>query len=278
MDAKQFIESGILETYAMGLATAEEAKLVAEMVARYPEVKRELRAIESSMENFDQQNAVEPPGHLKEKILSKVHSSQFTVPGSGNGQNETKVVSIAPQKQSNFFKYAAAVALLLLVGSAAFNFYQSSQLSEKSDRVTWLENTMQERIDQDTIIQLLEAQMEKQTAQLELLKKPSMKSIELKGMAEVAPDAKAMAYANTETGEVYLEIMNLPAAPSGMQYQFWGMVDGKPVTAGVIPVEGDLAGIHPMVTVPHAVAYAISLEPMGGSQQPTGKIYVMGNS
>ena len=112
-------------------------------------------------------------------------------------------------------------------------------------------------------------------AQVDLLKKPGMSSVELKGM-EVAPDAKAMAYANTKTGEVYLEIMHLPAAPDGMQYQFWGIVDSKPVSAGMIPLTGDTTGIHPMTKVVNASAYAISLEPMGGSQQPTGKIYVMG--
>jgi anti-sigma-K factor RskA len=111
--------------------------------------------------------------------------------------------------------------------------------------------------------------------ELAILKKPQMKAIELKGM-EPAPDAKAMVYANTTSGEVYLELVNLPAAPEGMQYQFWGIVDGKPVDAGMIELNADTAGMHAMKPVPNAVAYAISLEKKGGSPQPEGKIYVMG--
>lgn len=282
MDAKQFIESGILETYAMGLASAEEAKLVAEMVARHPEVKAELNAIEDSMENFDQKNAVQPPVHLKEQILSKVSGSNFSVPGSENGKNETKVVSIATQKQNNVFRYAAAIAVFLLVGSVWYNFSLSNTLKEQEAKMASL-TLKQDSLaaiaqSRDSLTELFANRIDNMVQEMTLLKSPGMKSIELKGMADVAPDAKAMAFTNTATGEVYLEIMNLPEAPEGMQYQFWGIVGSTPVSAGMIPLEGDLSGIHPMTTVPNAVAYAISLEPKGGSSSPTGKIYVMGNS
>jgi anti-sigma-K factor RskA len=271
VDAKQFIESGILETYAMGLASEQEVKQVAEMIARYPEVKAELHEIEVSLENFDSKNAVEPPSHLKAKILAKVSGSQ--VPVSGNGKADAKVVSIAPAKQSNFFKYAAAILLLAVAGGGIYILMLQDALSTYRDLATKYD------FENDELNRQLQAtsdSVKQMNSEIALLKTPSMKSIELKGM-DVAPDSKAMAYANTSTGEVYLEIMNLPAAPDGMQYQFWGIVDGKPVTAGMIPLS-DTSGIHAMTTVPNAVAYAISLEPKGGSQQPTGKIYVMGNS
>ena len=258
----------------MGLASAEEAKLVADMVARYPEVKTELNAIEASMEKFDQQNAIEPPVHLKEQILSKVSGSKFLAPGSENGKNDAKVVSIAPQKESNVFKYAAAILFLIAAAAGIYILVLESELENRGNAVASLD------VQNDSLMRELDSNRVHVTelqSQIAILSAPGMKSIELKGMADVAPDAKAMAYANTATGEVYLEIMNLPAAPEGMQYQFWGIVDSKPVDAGVIPLEGDLAGIHPMGTVPNAAAYAISLEPKGGSQQPQGKIYVMGN-
>lgn len=263
----------------MGLASEQEAKQVAEMAARYPEVKAELAAIEASMENFDRKNAVEPPAHLKEKILSQigstVHSSPSTVSGPeerGKIRSLNESATVAP-KQSNVFKYAAAVLFILLAGAGVFIMILLSEVSHRGNAVASLD------VQNDSLMRLVDSNRVRLTqlqSQVALLSAPGMKSIELKGM-DVAPDAKAMAYANTSTGEVYLEIMNLPAAPDGMQYQFWGIVDGKPVGAGMIPLD-DTTGIHPMTTVPNAVAYAISLEPKGGSAQPTGKIYVMGNS
>lgn len=295
MNSREFIESGVLETYVMGLATAEEAKLVAEMTARYPEVKAELEAIEVTIEKFDRLNAVAPPAHLKAEILAQVSGSQFPVSGStnfvssststplsidsvGNKERGANIRSLngsehGPPKQSNFFKYAAGVALILLLGSVYYNYTLSSKLNEAKNKVDNLDYAYYLRSSRAHLDSLTIQELNDQIA---LLSTPGMKSIELKGM-DVAPDAKAMAYANTKTGEVYLEIMNLPAVPEGMQYQFWGIVEDKPVDAGMIPLEGDLSGIHPMTTVPNANAYAISLEPKGGSEQPTGKIYVMGN-
>jgi hypothetical protein len=261
----------------MGLASEQDAKLVAEMVARYPEVKSELEAIEICMEEFDRRNAVKPPAQLKEKIMASVSGSEFTVSEPRNGRNEAKVVPIVPVQQSNFYKYAAAVALILLLSTAAFSYYK---LSESSERIASLEQQMNDNAqDQEKLRQNLvasDSMLAEMTGRVALLSAPGMKSIELKGMPEVAPDAKAMVYANSTNGDSYLEILNLPAAPEGMQYQFWGIVDGKPVDAGMIPLEGDLAGIHPMGNVPNAGAYAISLEVKGGVPQPQGKIYVLG--
>lgn len=265
----------------MGLASAEEAKLVVEMVARHPEVKSELKAIEASMENFDQKNAVQPPVHLKEQILSKVSGSKFSVSGSENGKNETKVVSIAPEKKNNLFKYAAGVAVLLFLGSAWLNYSLYSDVKVLNDKVSSLEGDTfllaRNLAATDTLAMTLSDQIRALNTQVIIMQRADMKSVELKGM-DVAPDAKAMVYANIATGEVYLGIVNLPPAPDGMQYQFWGIVGDKPVDAGVIPLDANTIGVHAMTTVPNAVAYAISLEPKGGSQQPTGKIYVMGNS
>lgn len=276
----------------MGLATEQEAKLVADMVARYPEVKSELLAIEESMEEFDQRNAVEPPAHLKSQIIGKISDNELRISDSRSatvvsgvvGKKEAEKVrtlegsTYGQAKQNNFYKYAAAIAFILLIGGAWYIVQLSSMLNESNSQLMSMKGALREARVSDSLVTLMEQQLTAANKELNILKSPSMKVIELKGM-EVAPDAKAMAYANTSSGEVYLEIMNLPPAPEGMQYQFWGIVDGKPVDAGMIPLEeNELAGIHPMKTIPNSQAYAISLEPKGGSQQPQGKIYVMGTS
>lgn len=268
----------------MGLASEQEARIVAEMVARYPEVKAELKAIEVALENFDKKNAVEPPAHLKEKILanikpeSKSASSPSNVIGLTDRLNDARTYGEVVPKQNNFYKYAAAIALIIILGGSIYTYRVTS---ESAQRIADLEENLRDANDDKDHMRNHMVESDSLLAELSgrvaILSAPGMKSIELKGM-EVAPDSKAMVYANTTTGDSYLEIMNLPPAPEGMQYQFWGIVDDKPVDAGMIPLEGDLSGIHPMKNVPNTKAYAISLEPVGGSQQPTGKIYAMGNS
>ncbi|HEY4654886.1 MAG TPA: anti-sigma factor, partial [Cyclobacteriaceae bacterium] len=60
------------------------------------------------------------------------------------------------------------------------------------------------------------------------------------------------------------------------QYQLWGIVDGKPVDAGVFDSDAD--GLIPMQRIRGASAFAVTIEPRGGNQQPTlSTLQVIGN-
>ena len=81
---------------------------------------------------------------------------------------------------------------------------------------------------------------------------------------------------NKKNSEVFVDVASLPAAPEGMQYQLWAIVDGKPMDMGVFDVtkEGD---IQKMNSIAKASAFAVTLEKKGGSPTPSlEKMYVMG--
>ena len=60
-----------------------------------------------------------------------------------------------------------------------------------------------------------------------------------------------------------------------MQYQLWGIVEGQPVSVGVFDLDQNL---REMLNIANASAFAITLEPTGGSETPTlDKMYVIGN-
>ncbi|MES2765785.1 MAG: anti-sigma factor, partial [Bacteroidota bacterium] len=64
-----------------------------------------------------------------------------------------------------------------------------------------------------------------------------------------------------------LKFDKLPPPPPGQQYQLWAIKGGKPVNEGVFEV--DSAAIHKMPTVAEPEAFAVTIEPMGGSENPT---------
>jgi anti-sigma-K factor RskA len=66
-----------------------------------------------------------------------------------------------------------------------------------------------------------------------------------------------------------LAVLNfdLPTAPTGRTYQAWSIVDGKPVSLGVISQNSGTVTFA--ADLDKAQAVAISVEPLGGSQQPT---------
>jgi mannose-6-phosphate isomerase-like protein (cupin superfamily) len=69
---KQFIESGIVEQYVTGIATAEEKKEVEEMAASFPEIRKEITELEMVMESYAQLNAVSPDPTIKSFLMATI--------------------------------------------------------------------------------------------------------------------------------------------------------------------------------------------------------------
>lgn len=67
-----FIESGILEVYAMGAATAEESAEVERMVAEHKEVREELNQVSLALEKYAQASGKGPSPRVKPTILATV--------------------------------------------------------------------------------------------------------------------------------------------------------------------------------------------------------------
>jgi len=70
MSVKKFIESGIIESYVLGLCTPEELKQVKAMKAKHPTVREEIKAVRNTLLVYALKHEVKPPDDLKDKILS----------------------------------------------------------------------------------------------------------------------------------------------------------------------------------------------------------------
>lgn len=267
MNIQEYISSGILELYVTGAASPEERNEVEKYALEYPEIKAELEVIEDAMNLYATSNSVEPPSYLKDKILSDISSKSNATTAS-----ETPIVrSINPQTPNgttNYFKWAIAASVFLII-SLGGNFYLKSRteaaeqsLSELQKNNSFLNDSLKSAM----------ANYNQVMNDLSILKDPTFKIVPLKGL-KPAPDAKAMICWNPTEKKVYIEVDKLPAAPKGMQYQLWAIVDGKPVSEGML---GPGTGLHRMPDVENAQAFAVTLEKLGGSPTPKGEMYVMG--
>lgn len=70
---KQFIESGILEAYFTGSATAEEEQEVLSMKHAYPEVQQEFEILEQDMLKLADLMSVPPPPGLWNRIEESIN-------------------------------------------------------------------------------------------------------------------------------------------------------------------------------------------------------------
>ena len=262
MEIKDTISSGLLELYVLGMASEQEAAGVTSLAKKYPEVSAEIAAIESGLQTYAMMHVVEPRSSTKEKIFSTINTTSQTT-GSG------KVVSI-----SSFWKYAAAASILLLIGSAILNvvYYDKYKTADKNYGAAVIEKNNA----QDQLAALEQSNKDMKT-DLSIVQSKYSQPVSLNGLP-AAPEAAAKIFWMKNSGEVYIDPSNLPDAPAGMQYQFWGIVDGKPVDGGLIVTtkKGDKYRIQKMKNFGKAEAFAVTLETEGGHPQPQGDMYVMG--
>ncbi len=262
MNANDIISSGILDLYATGLTSVEETLQVQKWVTEFPEVAAELAKIEASLDAFAQANAIAPSSDVKEKLFAKINADTTTKVANIN-KEETKIVGI-----SSYWKYAAAACVVLLIGSAAYNF----SLQNKYDALAKkLEQNQQE-------IAVLKEKNKSTENNLAILRDKNNFAVNLAGL-EASPTSSAkILWKKITTGEVYIDVSDLPDAPAGKQYQLWAIVDGVPVDAGMIVAANaeEKEQLQKMKSFPKAEAFAITLESEVGNTAPKGTMYVMG--
>ena len=265
MDIKDTISSGLLELYVLGMASEQEAAEVIALAKKHPEVAAEIAAIESGLETYAMMNAITPKASVKEKILAGINTTS-----AASASSTAKVVSI-----SSFWKYAAAASIILLIGSAILNVVYYDKYKTVNDN--YAAAVIEKNNAQDQLAAMEESNKEMKN-DMGVIQSKYSEPVSLHGQPD-APDAAAKIFwMKNTTGEVYIDPSNLPEPPSGMQYQFWGFVDGKPVDGGLIVFtkKGDKFRIQKMKTFGKAEAFAVTLETEGGHPQPEGKLFVMG--
>ncbi len=253
MEKQQIISSGILESYVIGAASAEEVILVEQWRQEYAEVADELARIEMAMEAYAVSIAVQPSPGLKSRIFSAINK---------DGIPETaKVVKLFP-----VWKSVAAAALLLLAGSAVLNILFFNKYKNANNRFAQSQSEL--AVQNQKVNEL--------SNDWKLVQNKYSQPVSLKGL-EAAPGAAAKIFWMKNSGETYIDPSNLPEVPEGMQYQLWAIIDGKPVDAGMIVTDaGKKFKMQKMKTFGKVQAFAVTLETKGGHPEPKGKMYVMG--
>jgi anti-sigma-K factor RskA len=289
VNIQEYISSGIIESYVLGLADPEERKEFERLAEEYPELREARNAFEVSLENNMQFGSIIPPAHIKSKILSQIdmESQKTATSFSGGGTTVPPVIAGADESydkggsrsrvmviRKDFTRFLAAAAVILLLMSTALNFYFFSRYKEYNDKYQALIASQTELASHNQILQTRLLEYEKT---MEMMKDPAMYIVKMPAAPNSPdPSSATTVYWDTRTKDVYLAINKLPKPEENQQYQLWAMVDGKPVDAGVFEMK-DGSGMTKMKNIPKAEAFAITLEKRGGSLTPTlDKLYVMG--
>ena len=275
MNIKEYISSGIIEAYILGLASAEEAEEFERMCAAHAEVRNARDLFEQQLERNAVAVGVQPPRKIKSLILSEIEiEAQKIAPGKMISDPEKPepipVFRITPA----FWKYAAAASVILLLGSTFLNFYFFNQYRKTNHLYTQLLASNQQLVSD---FKALQTKNDNYLAALEMSNDSNMAVVYMRGVTD-HPGDRATVYWDKRSKDVYLMVNNLPQPPAGKQYQLWAIVNGQPIDAGMVNWHGGNMKA-PMKNIPAAQAFAITLEKEGGSQSPTpNTMHVLGTT
>ena len=276
MDIKEYISSGVLENYVLGLTSAQETKEVECMSHIYPEIKEELTALQFDFEKIATKVAVNPPKGLRQKIIAKIEKtkqdSPLKVVRSDATPNNTKSGNLV-------WKLSVAASVVLLIGVSVLWYIEKQEVNRYAvglkgvlEKYQELESKYNESEDE---LLLAEKDAHEQRIINDLLAHTTTQRVEMLG-TDKSPDSKVSMYFNSETKKSMLKIDNLPN-PGDKQYQLWAIVDGTPTDMGVIEVSDSSQYLLSIPCVANAQAFAITLEKKGGNPTPTlSEMYVLG--
>ena len=270
MNIQEYIESGIIELYVMNALSESEAAEVRTLAQQHPEVQAEIDEVESVMQLYAQAHSLTPRPDLKNEILDEMRTPKesYNKVNTEPALPTTPQAVVSPKAASGFSGISLLMAWLVVavMSASAFYFYKKYESVEKEARECAEAHQISQQKNKNAIAALQE--------KLDILKNPETKEVILNGLP-ISPKSKVTVFWNVDRSATLLAIQDLPEPPANMQYQLWAIVDKKPVSAGVL--DYSLTDIQQMKAFETAEAFAITLEPAGGSENPTlDKMYVMG--
>ena len=275
MDIKEYISSGIIEQYVLGTLSSQEVQEVECMSHIYPEILEELRSIQNSIEKMALKSAVRPSDEVKLRVLQEIKN----VPQLEK-EDEEKGNVIPFNKESkpstsismNKWKMGLAASIVGILALAGFAIMQNQNIDTLASNIEKQNSTIS-KLEETAKQNGIEADFSK--SQLAFITNKRTKRVDMAGTPNHEQNF-ASVYWNQEQNKYLLDSKGMPQAPTGKQYQLWAIVDGVPVDMGVF--KEDDAGLIDQTFNGTVQAFAVTLEPEGGSVSPTlEEMRVVGN-
>jgi anti-sigma-K factor RskA len=237
MNDQDYIESGIVEQYVLGLCTVQEKAEI--------EMKR--------MQNAALHNAIIEFEILFEKQMnSNQLLTELNAENIFTKKHDSSTLKMINAKLLHFklYKIAAAVAFLLLVVSVYLNYWQ---LNKSNQIQLALKNTEQPTLP---------------LSDYNILKDPAITPVAMYGVGYHSI-CRCTMFWDKNTKKVYIMIHHLPKSNSKQGYQLWANVNGKQISIGIINDAIRDRFIELNGVPDKAASFIVTLENSKGVIQPT---------
>jgi anti-sigma-K factor RskA len=245
--------------YALGALSAEEAQRFEAFLATSPETQREVAEFRdvAALLALDSTDAA-PAGDLRERVLIRVGSQK-------SGTLTPSRVSASPGS-SRVVWGALAASVLLAIGLGAGLVGARGRIAQLQAALTG----------QEEALASTRQQLQEREATLNSILEPGVELFQLTASGD--PEPGIQIFWDRQRNRALAHGFKLKQVPEGRAYQLWFIKDGKPVPSVTFKPEPSGQVRVEKIPVPTGAvsAAAITLEPEGGSQQPTSPILLVG--
>lgn len=286
MERNTRIEEELFPFYALDALSAEEREEVERYVAGNPEAQLRLAELLATATDFGETaTPITPPPAIKAGLMARIEAgareTQTADMRSTAGRRPPMTERRQPARpgRRSWWSWAPAAGLalalvaLLLTGGLLLN--QSRRIDRLQSTIAALETTVAGlegdlgalRVQNEE----LRGQLRAREDQLASLLAPGAVTIALGDQTGEHPEAGGALTIDPASGEAVLSVANLPPLDETQIYQAWLIVEGAPVSVGTFNVDHNGAAHHTIAGVAPGSfdAVGISIEPAGGSEQPT---------
>lgn len=252
MNEQVTILPGMIEQYVLGLCTDAERSMIDQLRQKNAMIDADIQLFEKTFEAINMQKGLLPSKATDEAILTALSLLNQSV-------STKKIIPIHSHKFRVIkqFAIAASVMVVLSVGYyfALFAKYRSQQIA--------------------LIAKNPEVLSTLPVSDYNIIKDPTITPIPMYGVG-IHTICRCTMFWDKKTGKVYIMIHHLPRTDDTKDFQLWAMVNGKPISVGIIndAIRDRFIEIDQMPE--GATAFSVTLENAGGGATPSDDQYLSG--
>jgi anti-sigma-K factor RskA len=243
--------------YALGATTPEETAAIETALPTSPELAAEVASFREVAAEMAQLAPVAPSPSMRGRLLDRVHRERPIAPAA---------IATPPSGWRNRGRYIAAAAAILIVASLGAESFLMAKRVRDIDRLR-----------ADAVAHLAHRE---QTLNTLLYGEDALRVIHLKA-ADTVKGPGIQFFWNEKLRSGVVHAFRLPPAPANHAYQVWAIVDGKPASVKVFNSDRDghalVEGLDMPTTSRGVTVIAVTVEPAGGSSQPTTEPFLKGS-
>lgn len=247
------------EAFAQSLDMGEPSALAA-----FEEARRILLALPYTLP----QQA--PPPRLKQNILRALSAEENPKPTDALKQSSANIRMIPQRTFRQSIQRSLAWAAVFLLFAVGYGYWNQRQVI--SDLVRERAGLQQQLSAQQEANQRLASQLAVHARITSIIQKPKRLVIALNA-TKAEQTATGAAFVDLENARGSFVTDNLPSLAENQDYQLWYIGKSGPVDAGVFHVDAEGVGVVDIRNLPQdtseITAFAVTIEPKGGSQKPT---------